>query len=399
MEPGADAIIIEGAREARVVSPLDRDARRLKASLSQRRRARGRRRSRPRPSALAADRLRSLGGKRRVLIVTDGALASDAPLAASGMDLQVVTVGEPVDNVGIVRIDVRAGVDPTTKHDQVQVFGMLEELRQDPARRVRDADGRREARSGGVAPHPRSAEREDRRSCFRSSRRRSSTAKVSTMQVSPGDALPIDDVAFGRVPHARKMPVVHASTRLLVDRARARRRSGSRPAEAHAVAARHRERRSRRARHRRRRVPGESAGPRRARRESAAGNVSRRRCRGAVEQPQITSWEQGDARLRFLDVRRRARRESDSARRRRAKRVARARWENRARGGRVVARSHGDDRRLRRRRQRLAAQGVVRPLHSQRRRDGARCIAAKARRGPRARATRCASRCRTTSRR
>ena len=33
MEPGADAIVIEGAREARIVSPLDRDARRLKASL------------------------------------------------------------------------------------------------------------------------------------------------------------------------------------------------------------------------------------------------------------------------------------------------------------------------------------------------------------------------------
>src|SRR5215468_10502303 len=34
MEAGADAIVIEGAREARVVSPLDRDGRRLKGSLS-----------------------------------------------------------------------------------------------------------------------------------------------------------------------------------------------------------------------------------------------------------------------------------------------------------------------------------------------------------------------------
>ena len=60
--PGADAIVIEGAREARVVSPLDRDARRLKASLSSVgvREVEG---DLSAAVALAADRLRSLGGK------------------------------------------------------------------------------------------------------------------------------------------------------------------------------------------------------------------------------------------------------------------------------------------------------------------------------------------------
>jgi hypothetical protein len=35
--------------------------------------------------------------------------------------------------------------------------------------------------------------------------------KGLVMQVSPHDALPLDDVAYGRVPRSRKMPVVHAA--------------------------------------------------------------------------------------------------------------------------------------------------------------------------------------------
>jgi hypothetical protein len=209
MEAGADAIIIEGAREARVVSPLDRDARRLKGSLS----SLGVREVEGDLSAavgLAADRLRSLGGKRRVLLITDGALASEAPLAAAGMDLQVVTVGEPADNVGIIRIDVRAGVDPVTKHDQVQAFGMLKnygtaprdayvtatvEGKKEPAasRRILLPPGEKTAVVLAFEPGP------------------LEYGKGLTMQVSPGDALPIDDVAYGRVPQSRKMPVAHAS--------------------------------------------------------------------------------------------------------------------------------------------------------------------------------------------
>jgi hypothetical protein len=210
MEPGADAIIIEGAREARVVSPLDRDARRLKAALGSVavREVEG---DLSAAVGLAADRLRSLGGKRRVLLITDGALASEAPLAASGMDLQVVTVGEPADNVGIVRIDVRAGVDPVTKHDQVQAFGMLKNYGGAPreAYVTVTVEGKKEpsaSRRVLLPPNEKTAVV----LAFEPSALE--FGKGLTMQVAPGDALPIDDVAFGRVPQSRKMPVAHAAT-------------------------------------------------------------------------------------------------------------------------------------------------------------------------------------------
>ena len=209
MDTGADAIVIEGAREARVVSPLDRDVRRLETSLKTVavREVEG---DLSAAVGLAADRLRSLGGKRRVLLITDGALASDAPLATAGLDLQVVTVGDPEDNVGIVRIDVRAGVDPVTHRDQVQAFGMLRnygaaardayvtvmvEGKKDPAasRRLLLPPGEKTAVVLAFEPSP------------------LEYGKGLVMQVSPGDALPLDDVAYGRVPQGRKMPVAHAA--------------------------------------------------------------------------------------------------------------------------------------------------------------------------------------------
>jgi hypothetical protein len=210
LEPGADAIVIEGAREARIVSPLDRDVRRLDASLA----SVGVRDVEGDLTAavgLAADRVRSLGGKRRVLLITDGALANPAPLAAAGMDLQVVTVGQPRDNLGIVRIDVRAGVDPVTKRDEVQAFGMLKNY----GTKARDAyvtvtvEGKKEPSASRrilVKPGEKAAV------VLSFEPDALEFGKGLVMQVSPHDALPLDDVAYGRVPKSRKMPVVHAAT-------------------------------------------------------------------------------------------------------------------------------------------------------------------------------------------
>ncbi len=298
MEPGADAIIIEGAREARLISPLDRDARRLKATLSQVavREVEG---DLAAAISLAADRVRSLGGKRRVLLITDGALASEAPLATSGVDMQVVTVGEPADNLGIVRIDVRAGVDPVTKHDQVQAFGMLKNYGASPrdayvtvtvegksepsaSRRVLAAPGEKTAVVLAFEPGA------------------LDFGKGLVMQVSPGDALPIDDVAYGRVPQSRKMPVAHATLAYswiaraldadpdLDVQKLTPAQLGTVNVDPDSL------------------VIVEGACP-----DGPPGldvlvvNPPEGTCMGVdvgaqVEQPQITSWEQGDARLRFL---------------------------------------------------------------------------------------------------
>jgi hypothetical protein len=298
MEAGADAIVIEGARDARVVSPLDRDARRLKASLA----GVGVREVEGDLSAavgLAADRLRSLGGKRRVLLITDGALASEAPLAAAGMDLQVVTVGDPEDNVGIIRIDVRAGVDPVTKHDQVQAFGMLKNYGTAPREAwvTVTVEGKKEpaaSRHFNLPPGEKTAV------VLPFEPGPLEYGKGLTMQVSPGDALPIDDVAYGRVPQSRKMPVAHASSSYswiaraldadpdLDVQKLTPSQIGNVNIDPDAL------------------VIIEGACP-----DSPPGldvlimNPPVGNCLGVdvakeVEQPQITSWEQGDPRLRFL---------------------------------------------------------------------------------------------------
>lgn len=123
--------------------------------------------------------------------------------------------------------------------------------------------------------------------------------KGLTMQVSPGDALAIDDVAYGRVPHSRKMPVVHAALGYswiaraldadpdLDVQKLTPTQLGTVNVEPDSL------------------IIVEGACP-----ESPPGldvlvvNPPPGTCLGvevaaSVEQPQITSWEQGDARLRF----------------------------------------------------------------------------------------------------
>jgi hypothetical protein len=208
LSPGADAIVIEGAREARVASPLDRDPRRLRAAIGSLavREVEG---DLSLAVALAADRLRSLGGKKRLVVITDGALAHDAPLSASGIETQIVTVGDAEDNTAIVRIDVRAGTDPSTKREQAQGFAMVKNYGANP----RDAfvtlsiEGHSEpvaSRRVLVAP----GEKVPVVLTFEP--RADDQNKGLTVQIAPGDALPLDDVAYGRVPTGHKMPVVLA---------------------------------------------------------------------------------------------------------------------------------------------------------------------------------------------
>jgi Ca-activated chloride channel family protein len=205
LEPGADAIIIEGGREARIVSPLERDTRHLKTAISALavREVEG---DLAGAVALAVDRLRTLGGRRRILVITDGALAHETPLTTSGIDTQVVTVGDAEDNAGIVRIDVRGGLDPVTHRDQAQVFVMVENY----AAKPRDAfvtltiEGRPDpvaSRRVLLAPN----EKTPVVVTFEPNLR--DQGAPLTVQLSPGDALSIDDAAFGRVPAGHKMPV------------------------------------------------------------------------------------------------------------------------------------------------------------------------------------------------
>ncbi len=301
LSPGSDALVIEAARDARLATPLERDAKHLRAAIEQ---------LAPQDVegdlgaavALAADRLRGLGGSRRIVVLTDGALARVAPLAAAGIPTDVRTVGDAQENAAIVRMDVRAGVDPITKREQAQVFVMVQSFGTKP----RDVfvtlaiDGKSEpvaSRRVLVAP----GEKLPVVLTFEPSVLDRGAGLLA--QLSPGDALPVDDVAYGRVPAGQRMPVTLASRapyswmsraldadpnvslqRITVDQLATVNVDpdalvlveGACPAE----------------------VPGHDV---------VIVAPPEGRCLGldvgpVVEQPQITSWEAGDPRLRFLTM-------------------------------------------------------------------------------------------------
>lgn len=220
LAPGADALVIEGAKDARLVAPLERDERHLKAAAAQVavRDVEG---DLSAAVALAADRLKSLPGKKKIVVITDGALAHDAPLSAAGADLQVITVGDDAENAGIVRIDVRSGVDPSTKHEQVQVFAMVRNY----GKKARDVFVTLALQQGpttdappATPPDPIASRRilvppNDKAPVVLTFEPKTSDHGAGiVVQLSPGDALAIDDVAYGRVPTGMKMPVTLAST-------------------------------------------------------------------------------------------------------------------------------------------------------------------------------------------
>jgi hypothetical protein len=203
--PGADAMVIEAGREARVLSPPERDPHRVDAAIDGLA-AHDVEGDLAASLALAADRLRSLGGHGRLVVVTDGALASHEPLLVGGVAADVIPVGDDEDNAAVVRIDVRSGIDAVTHGEQVQVFAMIQSW----ATRPRDAfvtlslEGRPEpiaSRRLLLAPG-------DKQPVVLTFEPRAEDHGAGlVVRLSPGDAAPADDAAYGRVPAAPRMPV------------------------------------------------------------------------------------------------------------------------------------------------------------------------------------------------
>lgn len=210
LTPGSDALILEAGRDARVVAPLDRDLVRIKAAID-RVDVKDVEGDLGAAIALAVDRLRQLGGNRRILVITDGNLAKPSSLSGVALPLEVITVGGPVDNAAIVRVDVRSGLDPKTGREQVQGFLLLANfgkiqrelyvtMRQENAsdvlasRRLLLQPGERAPVVLTFAPSP-----GDYRTGL-------------LFEISPHDALAVDDVAYGRVPAGDKLPVLLVSS-------------------------------------------------------------------------------------------------------------------------------------------------------------------------------------------
>jgi hypothetical protein len=209
LAPGADAIVIESARDARVVAPPERDPRRLQSAIASidAREVEG---DLAAAVALAADRLRSMGGRQRIFVVTDGALARDEPLVVAGIPTEILAVGDEEDNAGIVRIDVRSGLDAGSHHEQVQVFALVQSFGSRPreAYVTLSIEGRGEP----VASRRLLLPPGDKLPVVLTFEPRPEDHGLGlVVQLSPGDAEPVDDVAFGRVPGSLRMPIVVAS--------------------------------------------------------------------------------------------------------------------------------------------------------------------------------------------
>ncbi len=209
LRPGSEAFIVEASSTARLVGAPSQDIRRLEALIDglEVHDVEG---DLGAAVALAADRLRPLSGKKVVVVVTDGATGG-APLpAAEGVSLRVSQVGDAQDNTAIVRLDVSSGLGSTTRREEVQVFAVLHHF----GASERDAyitltlEGAREpVASRRLLLRP--SEPTPVVLSFEPSS--SDQGKGFYVQLSPYDALPADDVAFGKVPRGRRMPVTVAS--------------------------------------------------------------------------------------------------------------------------------------------------------------------------------------------
>ena len=213
LPPGSDVLLLEAGRDARIASPLDRDPQRTKAAID-RMTSRDVEGDLGAAVALAVDRLRQLGGSRRIVVLTDGALARRDSLRGVSMPVEVVTVGEEIDNAAIVRVDVRSGraasPDAAPAREEVQAFLVVANfgraarelyvtMRQDNAtdvlasRRVLVQPGERQPVVLTFHPTP-----GDYRTGL-------------LFDIAPHDAMPVDDMAFARVPAGDKLPIFLAS--------------------------------------------------------------------------------------------------------------------------------------------------------------------------------------------
>jgi hypothetical protein len=208
LTPGTDAMIVEAGRDARVASPLERDRRRLEAVVD-RVAALDLEGDLASSVALAADRLRQLGGSKRIVVVTDGALAHPGGLRASGVPVEIVTVGSPVDNAALVRVDVRSG-SAEGGREEVQAFAIVANYGAAPRElyvtmREDNASDVLASRKILVAP----GERQPVVLAFHPSA--GDYRRGLVVELAPHDAMPVDDVAYARVPAGEALPVYLAS--------------------------------------------------------------------------------------------------------------------------------------------------------------------------------------------
>jgi len=209
LPPGSDAMILDAGRDTRIALPPDRDVRRMRTAVDKlsAREVEG---DLSAAVTLAVGRLEQMGGDKHIVVLSDGNLAKPAPLTSRAIPLELIRVGEPVDNSGIVRVDVRSGTDPMLKREQVQAFLLIanygkRSIERYVTMRQRNASDVLASRKVVVEPGSKLPV------VLTFNPAEGDYGSGLVFDMSPHDALPVDDVAYGRVPAGRKLPVYLAS--------------------------------------------------------------------------------------------------------------------------------------------------------------------------------------------
>ncbi len=210
LSPGAQAVIVEAGREAHVVSAMDSDGRRLEASLAKLEDSDAEGRM-AQAIATASAQLRPYvaQGGARLVVVSDGALADRDAFASSRLPIELVRVGSPVENAALVRLDIANSQDPSSHHEQVQAFAMVQNFGRKARSlyvtlRERNVAQPLASRRIDLAP----GERAPAVLAFEPAPGDAGVGLI--VELSPEDALASDDRAYGRVPNGTKLPVVMA---------------------------------------------------------------------------------------------------------------------------------------------------------------------------------------------
>jgi hypothetical protein len=216
---GAEIAVVVAGRDSRVVSTLQRGTRAAKEAILAI--DVGMVEGDLEPSLdVARDLLRNRGGRRRVLLVTDGALARQPTWLdeEGGPSLDVMTVDAPPPggaregNVGIVRLDIRRAT--TDLGDRVDVGVVLASFGTPAEGSMRFATLRRidrtqalDAQKVEIGPSGRAGATLG----FKPAADGSDELATLVVELSPNDGLLLDDAAQIVVPPSRRMPVVLAS--------------------------------------------------------------------------------------------------------------------------------------------------------------------------------------------
>ena len=211
LPPGSDALVLDAGRSAVVALPADRDKRRIHTAIAEleARQVEGKLEA---GLALAVARLRQQSGRRRVFLLSDGYWAHPVNLKSPAVPVEYIRVGQPQDNAAIVRATVDLGLDPVLRKPQLRAFLVVANYGSKARElfvtmRQHNASDTLASRSDVV---PANGKAVFELSFYPAGGDYGSGLKF---ELSPHDSMPVDDVAYGRVPFGPKLDVVLAANK------------------------------------------------------------------------------------------------------------------------------------------------------------------------------------------